>query len=527
VNQYGNYKPTHELTTRGFTSTFMAERVAAGDGPPLAILKVLQLTGGPVEPENPEGLVVEFLDGARTQQRVANASEHWAKIYQTGLMPGGAFFVAEHFPRSVQRMLDMHARLDAGQLFGILGQVLAALADLRRISERPHGNIKPTNVLLRDNVRPGAPGSVVVTDPLPAAWVMPEHASDDLESLGRLLYQLVTHSPSATHIVYPIDDSHEWAELGRSGERLRELCNLLLDPEPSWYVKIERVQQELAGRQRVGKALRAAAVIAAVALISVPAIAYAVRHPSLFSFNRGSGDKISDNDRGKGKDKDDGTGNGTGTTTTRSLNTTTRNVNSGLNTVEPRSGDVVAGLMAAENRANPFKVTIDAAQDGEMIELTVTAEANCYLLIVCRDRDGDVTLLLPNARWPTAKRLDKGQTFRFSDLHVDNEKLVLPVQPPYGKLTFKAIATTRRVEFVGAAGGAMFLKGMSALALEGSPRSATTLAKLLGQDEWATAQAEIVTRPPGGAAADGGTGGGNTRSSHSIGGAVTAFGGDH
>jgi hypothetical protein len=514
VNQYGNYKPTHELSTRGFTSTSLAERTA-GDGAALAILKVLQLTGGPVEPENPEGLVVEFLDSARTQQRVANASPHWAKIYQTGLVPGGAFFVAEHFPRSVQRMLDMHARLDAAQLFGILDQVLSALADLRRISERPHGNIKPTNVLLRDNVRPGGPRSVVVTDPLPAAWVMPEHANDDLESLGRLLYQLVTHSSSATHVVYPIDDSPEWAELGRSGERLRELCNLLLDPEPSWYVKLERVQQELAGRQRVRKALRVAAVIGAVALISVPAIAYAVKHPSLFAFNRGGGgDKIGGNDHGKGKDSD---GN---STTTRSINTTTRNGNTGIDTIEPRAGDIVASLMAAENRQAPFKVKLDLqlykSDDGgaECIGLSFTPDADCYAMILCKDSAGKVSLLLPNGRFaPRAPKIGRSQTAKIQDFGFE-----LPVDSPYGKTTFKVIATAQRVDLVGAiTNDKGFLEKIDALAIDGSARSAQSLARLLKADEWTTAQAEIVTRPPGGAAVSGGSGSAVT----------TAFGGDH
>jgi hypothetical protein len=515
VNQYGNYKPTHELSTRGFTSTSLADRVA-GDGPAVAILKTLQLTGGPVEPENPEGLVVEFLDSARTQQRVANGSAHWAKIYQTGLVPGGAFFVAEHFPRSVQRMLDMHARLDAGQLFGILGQVLAALADLRRISERPHGNIKPTNVLLRENVRPGGPGSVVVTDPLPAAWVMPEHASDDLESLGRLLYQLVTHSPSATHVVYPIDDSPEWAELGRSGERLRELCNLLLDPEPSWYVKLERVQQELAGRQRVRKAFRAAAMIGVVALIGVPAIAYAVKHPSLFSFNRGGADKITGDDHGKGKESDGGN-----STTTRSINnTTTRNGNIGVDTIEPRGGDIVAGLMAAENNQAAFKVKLDLqlykSDDGvtQCIGLSFTPDAECYAMILCKDSAGTVSLLLPNGHFATkAPMIGRSQTARIQDFGFE-----LPVLSPYGKTTFKVIATARRINLIGAiANDKGFLEKIDALAIDGSTRSAQTLTRLLKADEWATAEAQIVTRPPGGAAAT--ISGGSE--------VTTAFGGDH
>jgi hypothetical protein len=277
VSQYGNYKPTVELSTRGFITTHLAER-AGGSGPATAVLKVLQLGGGPVEPDDPQGLTLEFLNAARAQQRVSKESSRWGKVYQTGLIPGGAYYVVEQFPRSLQRLLDMQARLSADQLFSMLSQAIDALADLRRVSERPHGNLKPSNVLLRGR-RLGAARSLVLADPLPAAQLAPGHAADDLESLGRILWQLVTRSPSAGHLIWPVDESSEWAELGGDGTRLLALCNLLLDPEKPPATKLDLVQRQLAGRRRRRIAWRTAAAIAAMALLVVPAFGYFRNHP--------------------------------------------------------------------------------------------------------------------------------------------------------------------------------------------------------------------------------------------------------
>jgi hypothetical protein len=277
VSQYGNYKPTVELSTRGFITTHLAERIA-GNGPATAVLKVLQLSGGPVEPDDPQGLTLEFLNAARAQQRVSKESPRWGKVYQTGLIPGGAYYAVEQFPRSLQRLLDMQARLSSDQLFAMLGQAIEALAELRRISERPHGNLKPSNVLLRGR-RLGAPRTLALADPLPAAQLGPGHAADDVESLGRILWQLVTRSPSAGHLIWPVDESSEWTELGGDGQRLLGLCNLLLDPEKSPETKLDLVQRQLAGRRRRRVAWRTAASVAVMALLAVPAFGYIRKHP--------------------------------------------------------------------------------------------------------------------------------------------------------------------------------------------------------------------------------------------------------
>jgi hypothetical protein len=279
VREYGSYRTTQEVATRGFTSTFLAERVArGGEGSAVAVVKALDFARDGVEPENPEGLIVEFLDSARAQQRAGRESPYFARVYQTGLVPDGAYVCSEHCPRSVQRLLDMHARIGPKQLFSIITQVVQGLGDLRRISERPHGNIKPSNVLLRGK-RLGAKRSVALADPLPAAQLSSNHAAEDLEAVGRMLFQLVTRTEASGHIVFPVDDSPDWPQMGGAGKRLRALCNALLDPDAEPETKFQRVEQLLAGRRRARAALRIVTVLVAIAAISAAGALYVRKHP--------------------------------------------------------------------------------------------------------------------------------------------------------------------------------------------------------------------------------------------------------
>jgi hypothetical protein len=517
---YGSYKITREVGVRGFVTTYLGERVGGGtgnDGPAEAVVKVMRPQGGAVEPENPEGMIVEFLDAARAQQRAARASQHWARVFETGLVSGGAYFVEENFDRSAQRLLDMQARLSARQLLAILAQSVAALVDLKNVSERPHGNLKPSNVLIRGN-RPGAPGSVALAGPLPAALLTPAHAADDLEALGRLLYQLVTRSPSASHVMYPVEQSPEWTELGRGGARLRELCNLMLEPDQPADKRLAQLHAQLSAGDGTRRALRLAVILGAIVLLGVPAWAYARKHglplasllarwthaPQQKHDRTGDADQRDDahqtdaqgHDRTDSSQRDDGSNSATKATTPTTDATHAR-------------VDVLRELMAARNRQPAFNVQLDAQVypsrlgSGECLGLTIVPDEDCWVMVLCQDSAGDVSLLLPNAMADKCVRVYRGNVLRVQDLGFE-----LPVKSPYGRTIIKVVATTKRLDLVGAVPNNQtgFLEGIRGLARPGSAGLQTRLAGLLNGDEWTTTEAEIVTRPAPGKPA-GGTGG--------------------
>jgi hypothetical protein len=152
--------------------------------------------------------------------------------------------------------------------------------------------------------------------------------------------------------------------------------------------------------------------------------------------------------------------------------------------------------MNAVNPAAKFKVTIDAKAyrssvgNGSCMGIALSADTDCYLLLLCRDAAGKITLLLPNGRVDHSPLVGRGQR-----VTVQSFGFELPVEPPYGKTTFKVIATTRRVRFDGAApdGNSGFLDGFGTVSLEDRSGTAVTLDKLLEPNAWNSAQVEITT----------------------------------
>ena len=67
----------------------------------------------------------------------------------SGESADGAYYVTSHFPRSVEQLIDAGARPTSAELQALLGQVVQGLIDLETSLARPHGDLKPSNVLLR------------------------------------------------------------------------------------------------------------------------------------------------------------------------------------------------------------------------------------------------------------------------------------------------------------------------------------------------------------------------------------------
>jgi hypothetical protein len=175
-------------------------------------------------------------------------------------------------------------------------------------------------------------------------------------------------------------------------------------------------------------------------------------------------------------------------------------------------------LMDATNASAPFKVKLLAQvvtlgpSGGRAIKFTVTTPRPTYLLLLSRDSTGHVNVLLPNANILTSPHAEAGAT----ELPPERSGWFYEVKPPYGRTSFKLIASTSQVELLGphtADAGVDdpfdIVNGLKALTIQGTSatmRNAEDLSKLLGEDEWTTAEAELVTTPDEGATADSGRG---------------------
>src|SRR5688572_11574709 len=182
-----------------------------------------------------------FLESAKTQQRVADAgSRHWATVHLAGTGPKGPYIVLDYHPRSANDFVENKIPLSARSLHKIISGVVEGLIDLQRVSDRPHGNLKPSNVLI-------GPGEVertevVLADPAPLEQLATEGRGDAYD-LGQLIHCLVLQRKFSG--AWPIEPSAGWTSLGSKAKGWRELCNRLLNPNPDKRPRLRQVRGDL------------------------------------------------------------------------------------------------------------------------------------------------------------------------------------------------------------------------------------------------------------------------------------------
>jgi len=224
------YEVVRKLPASGLAGAAVARR---RDRPrEHVVLKILRPASLFAAPDESRRFVAQFLQSAACQQRVARAEPaHWAPVREFGPVRDGAACVTDYYGRSVERLARGRVRMSLRDVAGLVGAVLDGLMALERTAGRPHGNLKPTNVLLagRGKVRPQ---HVVLTDPLADSVIDPvKHRGADLRALGDLIHRLVLHRPAPRRGVGGVSASKAWTRLGRGGEGLRRLCSRLLAPD--------------------------------------------------------------------------------------------------------------------------------------------------------------------------------------------------------------------------------------------------------------------------------------------------------
>jgi len=268
---YGNYQTVGTLYTLGLTTVWTARhREAEPDDLEQFVVKVfhpVDIGGGEVAERE---ALEAFLDAARVQANVAAQPDaHWAPIRESGTADGEAYYVTDYFPHSALDL--MRVSLDARALHAVIESVVKGLLELRESAGRPHGNLKPSNVLIRSG-EDVAKTRVVLTDPMPTTELeLGTAATSDIRAVGALIYQLVLRrSPDALgdRVVQP---SEEWRALGRTGEGWRNLCSrLLMSPDEVSLDALAREVEALRAKpmpwRHVAAALGALVVAAAVAL---------------------------------------------------------------------------------------------------------------------------------------------------------------------------------------------------------------------------------------------------------------------
>lgn len=174
---------------------------------------------------------------------------HVVPIRNLGVSEVGGFAVRDRYALSAGDLVRARTRLRGDVLLELVSGVVGALRAIESTAGRPHGDVSPETVLLRD-LRPGrvrvglrcpAAAGSLDTDPGRAR-------RDELRRIGLLIHELVVHRPLRELRGYPIREDETWRALGPDHGFWLGLANDLLDPK-NRTLTLDEVAKRLAGRK--------------------------------------------------------------------------------------------------------------------------------------------------------------------------------------------------------------------------------------------------------------------------------------
>lgn len=228
---FGPFTTLQELVAGSTTKVYVAQR--AGESQRYAVkfrLAVDDLTG-----ETDAGAIEDFLRQAEVQKA---AGEGFATVHESGQTDDGVFYVTDLFVTADGRSLNLDTLfavrrlvVDDLRLSSIVLSISRSLEKLQDTQRRGHGNLKPTNVLLRD---PGLAGAdenndgaaasdfLFLCDPL-ASDVGGKTTRDDLPALASLIHLMVFKQPLRRTGMISLREVDAWTQAGVDGAFWRSL----------------------------------------------------------------------------------------------------------------------------------------------------------------------------------------------------------------------------------------------------------------------------------------------------------------
>ncbi|MCB9845582.1 MAG: hypothetical protein H6811_06320 [Phycisphaeraceae bacterium] len=284
--RYGRFETVRDLF-RGASATVSLAREAGSSGEPGFVVKAVESDQPGQDRAVLDELSGRLLGRASVLKKLTEAkAKRWARLVEAGKGDGGAFYVLERFPRTLDQIIAGRVRLDAAAMRHVIESILTGLKEIQKLAGQGHGELKPTNVML-DRIGKATSARIVLSDPLPAGTLDASAGEfEDIRAVGRIIYQLVYYQPYRELGGWPIADSAEWKRLGPKATAWRELANRLLDPAAS--IGSITIDQTLAKLPKAGGGGIAPKFGIAAAVVAVLAAGAYFGGPSLMKLFGGS-----------------------------------------------------------------------------------------------------------------------------------------------------------------------------------------------------------------------------------------------
>jgi serine/threonine protein kinase len=222
------------------------------------VAKIIEPSSVLLAPNQTMRVLDTFRNGAMEQKRLGDDPEarHWANVYDYGQFPGGAYYITDYVEYSAADLMNVGSGRTPADLHAVISGTIEGLRELDRVGQRPHGNIKPSNILLMARQSPNGKGAsgwdVLLTDILSDADIEASalRTDNDLNEVGKVLFRLVEGEEWRGRFGSEVPETAAWSALGRSGAHWRKLCNDLLSASPPTLQEVAARLEPLKPRQR-------------------------------------------------------------------------------------------------------------------------------------------------------------------------------------------------------------------------------------------------------------------------------------
>jgi len=142
-------------------------------------------------------LARQFIDASRIQQDLAAESERWCPLVRNVYTDTGAAYLAESYDCSLEELIVGYFEIDDQMIHKIVIDIIDGLIVLKKKFKRQHGNLKPSNVLCRQDKH--GKWAFALTDPLAdSEFTGTIQDEDDIVAIGELIFKMITHSKIAS-----------------------------------------------------------------------------------------------------------------------------------------------------------------------------------------------------------------------------------------------------------------------------------------------------------------------------------------
>ncbi len=273
---WGEYESGKELAQSGVGVLWAARPAGAPDSEEKFVIKTnegLLFLGDSEQTERGSAL---FLEAASAQKALTDAGgSGWARILEIGRADAGAFYVADRYERSVQKLVVRGIKVGALGLRQVVSGIVDALIELRNRASRPHGNLKTTNVLIGGPDGPTVDRDpIVLTDLKPSSTLSAKDADEDVRAIGRLVYEMVMLRSPRDNVGLTVSMTADWSRLGGAALVWIDFVNRLLDVTSGRALPdLTELKEMIPGSGSAAKAGRKLPLLAVGAVVALAAVA--------------------------------------------------------------------------------------------------------------------------------------------------------------------------------------------------------------------------------------------------------------